>query len=81
MYINDSWSANVCKPHIFTYEEDQSILVPTDIEKTVTAALKVVLTDSKFKNQTIFILHIFFFNIKEILKTCTSKRSLILYEN
>lgn len=79
MYINDSWSANVCKPHIFTYEEDQSILVPTDIEKTVTAALKVVLTDSKFKNQTIFILHFFF--IKEILKTCTSKRSPILYEN
>lgn len=76
MYINDSWSANVCKPHIFTYEEDQSILVPTDIEKTVTAALKVVLTDSKFKNQTIFILHFFFYqgnpkdmHIKEITNT------------
>lgn len=78
MYINDSWSANVCKPHIFTYEEDQSILVPTDIEKTVTAALKVVLTDSKSKNQTIFILHFFFFlhqgnpkdmHIKEITNT------------
>lgn len=77
MYINDSWSANVCKPHIFTYEEDQSTLVPTDIEKTVTAALKIVLTDSKFKNQTIFILHFFFLHhgnpkdmhIKEITNT------------
>lgn len=72
----------MCVNHTYLHmRKINQSLVPTDIEKTVTAALKVVLTDSKFKNQTIFILHIFFFNIKEILKTCTSKRSLILYEN
>lgn len=55
----------MCVNHIYLhYEEDQSILVPTDIEKTVTAALKIVLTDSKFKNQTIFILHFFFLSRK-----------------
>lgn len=74
----------MCVNHIYLHmRKINQSLVPTDIEKTVTAALKVVLTDSKFskfKNQTIFILH-FFFNIKEILKTCTSKRSPILYEN
>lgn len=72
----------MCVNHTYLHmRKINQSLVPTDIEKTETAALKVVLTDSKFKNQTIFILHIFFFNIKEILKTCTSKRSLILYEN
>lgn len=70
----------MCVNHIYLHmRKINQSLVPTDIEKTVTAALKVVLTDSKFKNQTIFILH--FFYIKEILKTCTSKRSPILYEN
>lgn len=70
----------MCVNHIYLHmRKINQSLVPTDIEKTVTAALKVVLTDSKFKNQTIFILHFFF--IKEILKTCTSKRSPILYEN
>lgn len=72
---------SMCVNHIYLHmRKINQSLVPTDIEKTVTAALKVVLTDSKFKNQTIFILH-FFFYIKEILKTCTSKRSPILYEN
>lgn len=70
----------MCVNHIYLHmRKINQSLVPTDIEKTVTAALKIVLTDSKFKNQTIFILHFFF--IKEILKTCTSKRSPILYEN
>lgn len=70
----------MCVNHTYLHmRKINQSLVPTDIEKTVTAALKVVLTDSKFKNQTIFILHFFF--IKEILKTCTSKRSPILYEN
>lgn len=70
----------MCVNHTYLHmRKINQSLVPTDIEKTVTAALKVVLTDSKFKNQTIFILH--FFYIKEILKTCTSKRSPILYEN
>lgn len=70
----------MCVNHIYLHmRKINQSLVLTDIEKTVTAALKVVLTDSKFKNQTIFILH--FFYIKEILKTCTSKRSPILYEN
>lgn len=70
----------MCVNHIYLHmRKINQSLVPTDIEKTVTAALKVVLTGSKFKNQTIFILHFFF--IKEILKTCTSKRSPILYEN
>lgn len=68
----------MCVNHIYLHmRKINQSLVPTDIEKTVTAALKVVLTDSKFKNQTIFILHFLFF-IKEILKTCTSKRSPIL---
>lgn len=72
----------MCVNHIYLHmRKINQSLVPTDIEKTVTAALKVVLTDSKSKNQTIFILHFFFFYIKEILKTCTSKRSPILYEN
>lgn len=70
----------MCVNHTYLHmRKINQSLVPTDIEKTETAALKVVLTDSKFKNQTIFILHFFF--IKEILKTCTSKRSPILYEN
>lgn len=70
----------MCVNHTYLHmRKINQSLVPTDIEKTVTATLKVVLTDSKFKNQTIFILHFFF--IKEILKTCTSKRSPILYEN
>lgn len=69
----------MCVNHIYLHmRKINQSLVPTDIEKTVTAALKVVLTDSKSKNQTIFILHFFFFlhqgnpkdmHIKEITNT------------
>lgn len=41
----------MCVNHTYLHmRKINQSLVPTDIEKTVTAALKVVLTDSKFKN-------------------------------